>query len=587
MQAATNIVCVLCGVPGRYKHLLPENTDLISFEEPRIVQMHSLHMFEPRSLAAPAVTRPPQPDKYGESLRARCVRSVCYHQACAACCCRFRQWLLQQDPTQIDMRVAMASLLSTASASHVGKLSELLRKDVSFKAKKDEGNPVDLLRARIRDFVCDAVERRLRCGGGVIPNTALMRVSEPSQKQYQSKRRRNRSLLQREFPFAEKWERVLLPQALRFDGDGQSRAVTQRARSKALGGRLAQYFELEWQQSVTVNVGAVSAIMLSCRTGAGAEATQEPGPATPPRTSHHGSPAPSTGPPSRRVAQGPSLGAGVGMPAPLQRDPELVAPQPIEVLQLDLTSLAATMYVQKAGLMGNSQTQIAIDVKSVEAAITPGSIHVVKSMELVVFAWKKLYAAQHQDGGTDGDGQSQTLYVRPPPPRHPLAQSGAVGGVERCSYVACTAAQNDRARRCDVNGTVGGVGRVWLRRWRRAGTLRFTKGGSVARVADAAAGHAPPHGPQCSLFVCGLRQRAARARAQGIRQRRRVRGDAVCVQFDGVVPEPPAAAVPDRRLDIDARADPSVRPLDETSASPLAVSPSPAGLSAACPCPSC
>lgn len=66
---------------------------------------------------------------------------------------RFRQWLLQQDPTQIDMRVAMASLLSTASASHVGKLSELLRKDVSFKSKKNEGSPVDLLRARIRDFV--------------------------------------------------------------------------------------------------------------------------------------------------------------------------------------------------------------------------------------------------------------------------------------------------------------------------------------------------------------------------------------------------------------------------------------------------
>ena len=47
-----------------YKHLMQEHTDAISFDEPRVVQMHALHQFQPANLLCPPAIRPPHPAWY-------------------------------------------------------------------------------------------------------------------------------------------------------------------------------------------------------------------------------------------------------------------------------------------------------------------------------------------------------------------------------------------------------------------------------------------------------------------------------------------------------------------------------------------
>lgn len=62
---------------------------------------------------------------------------------CACGFVRFRSWLLNQDPRTLDLRVVYGALLSTASHSQLGKLSDLLHGASTYNAERRAGHLVD------------------------------------------------------------------------------------------------------------------------------------------------------------------------------------------------------------------------------------------------------------------------------------------------------------------------------------------------------------------------------------------------------------------------------------------------------------
>ena len=119
-----------------YKSLI-QDVDVVTFEEPRVVQMHALHQFVPSNLVAPPVTRGVDPEG-------------------------FARWLLNQAPESVDVKACLATLLSTASASQLGKLSDQLHSAATYTAdRRSVGFPDDLSdvynMVRLLWFVCHVV----------------------------------------------------------------------------------------------------------------------------------------------------------------------------------------------------------------------------------------------------------------------------------------------------------------------------------------------------------------------------------------------------------------------------------------------